>query len=104
MGKAWKDGERSVARALSGKRISHQSQGKGGPDVVTDRLTIEVKTRKRPPLLLTRGLEQAARGAQGGRMPALVLRGPWTRDPIICLRLSALKKLLARGGEEEDEN
>ena len=55
----WKQTERAIARRLGGRRLG--PTGRHGPDVTSDWLQAEVKTRKRLPVWLLDALEQAWR-------------------------------------------
>ena len=66
----WKQTERAIARRLGGRRTG--PTGRPGPDVTTDWLSVEVKTRKRLPNWLSSALEQARHGP-AGRLPIVIL-------------------------------
>jgi len=68
--KSWKASERIIAKRFGGRRTG--PTGRCGPDVVTDWLQVEVKTRKRLPAWLLNALEQARAGC-AERLPVVVL-------------------------------
>lgn len=53
----WKHQEREVARLLKGQRIPNN--GFGQPDVITDALAIQVKTRLTMPEWFTKAVDQS---------------------------------------------
>lgn len=70
--KAWKRQEREVAKLLGGTR--NPNSGQSAPDIVgVPGWSIEVKARKRLPAWLTHAYEQAARNAQAGERPMVIL-------------------------------
>jgi hypothetical protein len=86
--KAWKRTEREVARRLGGQRVG--PSGRSGPDVVSDWLQAEVKTRHRLPAWLKAALQQAQTGCPEYRLPLVVLHesGQHHAGDIVCLRLA----------------
>jgi hypothetical protein len=103
MGEAkWKRCEREVAKLLGGQR--QPITGRPSPDVVTNRLAVEVKLRSRIPRWLLRGLGQAEAAAEEtGRMPLLVLvfaQGKGRRAKrLAVLPLEALVESCRVGGD-----
>jgi len=67
----WKRHEREIAAILGGVRPPNN--GKGQPDLLTDELAVQVKTRKALPGWLHDAIDQAARDADAGRLPVVVL-------------------------------
>ena len=85
---SWKDTERELARRLNGHRVGNT--GSATPDVVTDWLAVEVKTRKALPDWLWQGMAQAVRNNDGdGRLPVLLLHQTGARhdDDFVVMRL-----------------
>lgn len=66
----WKAHERTVATLLDGER--QPLNGKHGPDVLSERYSVEVKTRRALPDWITGAMKQAEQGA-GERVPLVVL-------------------------------
>ena len=91
--KGWKRNERIVARRLGGQRLG--PTGRHGPDVVTDWLSIECKTRKRLPNWLSSALAQARAGS-AGRLPIVILHqlGQRHDDDLALMRLADLESWL----------
>ncbi len=85
--KAWKRAERAIADHLGGQRIP--ITGRAGPDVVSDWLAVEVKTRKALPKWLVEAVAQAVSGADG-RLPIVVLHALGQRysDALVIMRLA----------------
>lgn len=67
----WKRHEREIAAMLGGVRLPNN--GHGQPDVLTDDLAVQVKTRKTIPSWLHDAIDQAARDAPPERLPLVVL-------------------------------
>ncbi|MDP9470567.1 MAG: hypothetical protein M3Q71_07855 [Chloroflexota bacterium] len=67
----WKNQERQIAAALNGVRLPNS--GTGQPDVRAGRYAIQVKARETLPAWLTGAVEQAARDADAGEIPVVVL-------------------------------
>jgi len=84
----WKQVERAVARRLGGQRLG--CTGLATPDVQSDWLTVEVKTRKRLPRWLVEALAQACIAAEDGHLPLVVLHEVGQRhdDDLVLLRLA----------------
>ncbi len=98
--KDWKACERKVAALLGGMRIPVSGRGRGHlPDIHHERLSIEVKSRKKLPAWLEDAMKQAEACAQGGQLPLIVLHqdGQRYQDALIVMRL----KDLFTSGEEE---
>ncbi|GAP05176.1 hypothetical protein ATHL_00006 [Anaerolinea thermolimosa] len=77
----WKHTERAIAKRLNGRRLG--ATGGATPDVITDRLAVEVKQRKALPEWLKDALAQAVHGA-----------GKHHADDLVLLRLQDLERLL----------
>ncbi len=69
--RTWKAAERRIARRFGSQRSG--PRGEGVPDVVTDKYSIEVKTRKRLPGWLHDALDQATRNALPDTLPIVIL-------------------------------
>ena len=84
--KSWKASERIIAKRFGGRRTG--PTGRCGPDVVTDWLQVEVKSRRRLPSWLLNALEQACSGS-AGRLPIVVLHqlGQRHDDDAVLMRL-----------------
>ena len=67
----WKRQERMVASILNGTRLP--CIGTGAPDVVSDLLAVEVKTRKSIPKWLSDAIEQSIRNAPDDKIPCVCL-------------------------------
>lgn len=90
----WKHTERAIAKRLNGRRLG--ATGGATPDVITDRLAVEVKHRKALPEWLKDALAQAVHGAEEDRVPLVVLHeaGKHHADDLVLLRLQDLERLL----------
>ena len=90
----WKHAEREVAKRLGARRSG--PTGEAQPDIVTDRLAVEVKHRKRLPAWILHALAQAEAGADG-RLPLAVLheRGQRYDDALVIMRLSDFARILS---------
>jgi hypothetical protein len=104
MGEAkWKRCEREVAKLLGGQR--QPITGRPSPDVVTNRLAVEVKLRSRIPRWLEQAIHQVEVAAkETGLKPLLVLvvcqgRGRRAKR-LAILPLDALVSLARLGGDE----
>ena len=89
---SWKDLERVAARRLNGKRTGNL--GVAAADVVSDRLSIECKSRESLPKWLTGAVEQAVRNIEDGRVPVVVLHQKHRRhdDDLVMMRLSDFER------------
>ena len=98
--KLWKQTERAVARRLGGVRVG--PSGKATADVVSDWLSVEVKTRKTLPAWLLSAIEQAAKNNDDGRLPVVVLHQVGQRhdSDIVAMRLSDFEEWF---GDEHGE-
>ncbi len=67
----WKRQEREIAAAVGGARLPNN--GAGQPDVRVGPYAIQVKARESLPAWLTGAVEQAARDADAGEIPVVVL-------------------------------
>ena len=88
--KDWKACERKVAALLGGTRIPVSGRGRGhSPDIYHERLSIEVKSRKKLPAWLEDAMSQAEACAKNGQLPVAVLHqdGHKYRDSFVVLRL-----------------
>ncbi len=67
----WKRQEREIAAALGGMRLPNS--GAGQPDVRLPGYAVQVKTRESLSAWLTAAVDQAARDADAGEVPIVVL-------------------------------
>ena len=90
---AWKRTERAIARRLNGKRLG--ATGMATPDVVTERLAVEVKHRRELPEWLKGALAQAVNNA-GDRLPLVVLHEAGQRhaDDLVVMRLADFEQTI----------
>ena len=98
--KDWKACERKVAALLGGTRIPVSRRGRGhSPDIHHERLSIEVKSRRKLPTWLEDAMRQAEACARDGQLPLIVLHqdGQRYQDALIVMRL----KDLFTSGEEK---
>lgn len=94
---SWKAAELKLARLLGGERVPVSGRQRGwAPDIAHSHLALEVKTRKRAPLLLADGLDQAEKSAvwtkkrgEGERLPMLIIHQDGTRyeNAYVVVRL-----------------
>jgi len=90
----WKHTERAIAKRLNGKRLG--ATGGATPDVITERLAVEVKHRKNLPEWLKDALAQAERNADN-RLPLVALHEADKRHADdALLRLQDLERLLSK--------
>lgn len=87
----WKRAERRVAQIVGGRRIGNG--GHGGEDVEHDRLSLEVKHRKKIPALIVSAYDQARRNA-GGKVPVVVLHAAGSPRYMAVLELADLVDLI----------
>ncbi len=88
--KDWKACERRVAELLGGERVPVSGRGRGhSPDIRHERLSIEVKNRKRLPAWIENAMKQAEACAQEGQLPLVVLHqdGQRYQDALLIMRL-----------------
>jgi len=88
--KDWKACERRVAELLGGRRVPVSGRAQGDcPDVAHERLSIEVKSRKRLPGWLEEALRQAEASSKEGQTPIAIFHqdGRHYADCLIVLRL-----------------
>jgi len=72
--KDWKACERKVAALLGGTRIPVSGRGRGYlPDIHHERLSIEVKSRRKLPAWIEDAMKQAEASAKHGQLPVTVL-------------------------------
>ena len=88
----WKDTERAIAKRLGGQRVGNT--GSATPDVVSDRLAVECKSRETLPLSLKDAVVQAVRGADGGRVPVMALLEKHKRHggDLVVMRLREFER------------
>lgn len=107
MSKQWKEAERQVARRVGGARVSNHALGLRTPDVESSWLSLEVKHRKRLPVLITDTMAQARRNATPGKLVGAVLHEEGQRydDAVIMIRLGDFEEWFIGEvvvGEEEE--
>jgi hypothetical protein len=88
--KDWKACERKVAVLLDGERIPVSGRGRGySPDVRHERLSIEVKSRRKLPGWLEDAMRQAEASAKDGQLPVAVLHQDGLKygDSFVVCRL-----------------
>jgi hypothetical protein len=88
--KDWKACERKVAALLGGTRIPVSGRGRDhSPDIHHERLSIEVKSRRKLPAWLEDAMRQAEASAKDGQVPVVVLHqdGRKYRDSFVVCRL-----------------
>lgn len=96
--RGWKQGERIIAKLLGCERIplTGRSRGKAMADLVSDFLSVEVKTRKALPVFLADAIDSAERGAEYAqrkdgrtRLPIAVIHADRTdyRRSLVVMRL-----------------
>ena len=98
--KDWKSCERKIAALLGGERVPVSGRGRGhSPDIRHERLSIEVKNRKRLPAWIVNAMKQAEACAQEGQLPLVVLHqdGQRYQDALLVMRL---KHLVPQQGDE----
>jgi len=94
--KGWKGCERKVAALLGGKRVPVSGRGRGhSPDIHHERLSIEVKSRKKLPAWIEDAMKQAEACAHDGQLPLVVLHqdGQRYQEALIVMRLKVLLSL-----------
>jgi hypothetical protein len=88
--KHWKACERCVAELLGGRRVPVSSRARDDcPDVAHERLSIEVKSRKRLPGWLEEAIRQAEASSKDGQVSVAILHQDGRRyaDCLVVLRL-----------------
>ena len=88
--KDWKSCERKVAALLGGTRIPVSGRARGySPDIEHERLSIEVKSRRKLPAWLEDAMRQAEASAENGQLPVAVLHqdGHKYCDSFVVCRL-----------------
>ena len=99
--KDWKACERKVAALLGGTRIPISGRGRGhSPDIHHERLSIEVKSRRKLPAWLEDAVRHAeAAFAKDGQLPVAVLYqdGCKYQDSFVVCRLGAFAGYLKEG-------
>jgi len=102
--KTWKAVERKVALYLGGERVPVTGRQRGSaPDVLHDKLSIEVKHRQSLPSWLFDAMEQAEMSKKGEQIPTVILhqKGQKIEDCLTILRLSDILSLLSKISEFE---
>lgn len=109
----WKVGERILAKLLRCERvpITGRSRGRAMSDLISDRLAVEVKTRKALPVFLAEAMDQAERGAAyaerkdgRSRLPIVVVHADRTdyANSLVVVRLKNAAPWLGVDGEVEE--
>ena len=90
----WKRHERRVAAKLGGTRLG--ATGKANADVISDKLAVECKSRKKLPNWLHGAMQQAVNAATGEQIPIAILHevGKHSRNDIVCLRMADFQELI----------
>jgi hypothetical protein len=92
---AWKNHEKRTATALGGKRNSRGDNfGQSLPDVDHNLFSIECKLRKKLPVLLQQGLEQAEQ-YDANKISLLVLKERYARESLIVLKMKDFRNLFS---------
>ena len=94
--KDWKACERKVAALVGGTRIPVSGRARGhSPDIHHERLSIEVKSRKKLPAWIEDAMKQAEACAHDGQLPLVVLHqdGQRYQEALIVMRLKVLLSL-----------
>lgn len=94
----WKHAEREIARRIGGRRVPVSGRARGdAPDVEHERLSVEVKSRRRLPDWLHDSMRQAESASKPGQVPVAILHQTGERyaDSLCLIRLSDLTELLA---------
>jgi hypothetical protein len=99
--KNWKACERRIAKLLGGTRVPVSGHARDdSPDIRHDRLSIEVKSRRKLPAWIEDAMKQAEVSAKDGQLPVAVLhqdgRKYW--DAFVLIRLSEFAKHMTGGG------
>lgn len=98
----WKQTEREVAKRLGGVRSGVVAQwgNPGVPDVVSDWLAVEVKSRRSLPWWLKDALAQARAGAGVEQLPIVVLHETNARhdDDMVMMRFKDFQDWFGDGG------
>ena len=95
--KDWKACERKIAALLGGKRVPVSGRSRGdSPDIIHERLSIEVKNRRRLPAWIEDAMKQAELCTEDGKLPVAVFHqdGKKYRDALVMIRLSEFASLL----------
>ena len=99
--KTWKQVERTLARRLGGQRVG--CTGKAIADVISDWLSIEVKTRKTLPAWLLSAIEQAR---DDDRLSMVILHQVGQRhdDDLVVMRLTDFEEWFGGyNGTQDDQ-
>jgi hypothetical protein len=102
--KDWKSCERKVAALLGGRRVPVSGRGRGdAPDILHERLSIEVKSRKTVPAWLEEAMRQAEASAKNGQLPVAVFHQDSRRygDCLVVLRLKDFAEYYTKGEKNE---
>lgn len=96
-----KDTERAIAKRVKGERLGNT--GMATPDVMSDGLVVECKSRESLPLWLVKALTKVVTKAPPGKLPVVVLHQVGKRhdDDIVCLRLRDFEALRPSSDRED---
>lgn len=88
-----KDTERAIAKRVKGERVGNT--GMATPDVVSDGLVVECKSRESLPLWLVKALAKVVSKTSPGKFPVVVLHqvGKKHDSDIVFLRLRDFEAL-----------
>ena len=89
MDKLWKATERQLAKILGGKRVPVHSTSGVKCDISCPAWSVEVKERKRLPVLLKDTVAQARRNCEKGKLAIAVFheKGKQHDTDIVCISL-----------------
>lgn len=93
--------ERAIARRLDGQRVG--CTGLATPDVLSDRFSVECKSRQSLPSWLVEAMRQAAHNAPEGKIPVVLLHQTGKRhdEDIVCLHLGDFQRQQGCSSEQE---
>ena len=96
--RTFKGVERAIAKRLGGQRVGHL----GGADVVTDWLSVEVKTRRALPGWLRDAIAQTKGNAGISQLPIVVLHQTGTKHTgdIVCLSLADFEQWIGESSND----
>ncbi len=102
--KDWKSCERRIAALVGGERVPVSGRERGySPDIRHERLSIEVKSRKKLPAWIEDAVRQAEASARDGQLPVAVLHHDGRRysDCLVVLRLKDFVSSMRGEGRRE---
>ena len=104
MSVTWKENERAIARRLGGKRVG--ATGQRTPDVITEWLAVELKTRRKLPRWLISAVEQVKSACPDSKLRIVLLHevGKRHTNDLVVMSLKDFEDWFGRvGHEDEDE-